>query len=118
MRTCEASVSQTRSYNVLVLLLSCAPGPPTLSILLTASLLCSVKGVVHSVVRDLQFLGNFSHGIACISQNKNRLASFRRKSVSGHFEFLNSFIASLIRTTVFSCANIIAKGFSNDQLAF
>ena len=27
-----------------------------------------------------------------------------------------SFIASLIRT-VFSCANIIAKGFSNDQLA-
>jgi hypothetical protein len=29
-----------------------------------------------------------------------------------------SFTASLIRTTVFSCANIIAKGFSNDQLAF
>ena len=25
-----------------------------------------------------------------------------------------SFIASLNRTTVFSCANIIAKGFSND----
>ena len=52
--------------NVVVLLLSCAPGPPTLSIL---------------------FLGNFFHGIAFISQNKNRLTSFRRMSfVSGHFE--------------------------------
>jgi hypothetical protein len=30
----------------------------------------------------------------------------------------DSFIASLISTTVFSCANIIAKGFSDDQLAF
>ena len=68
--------------NVLVLLLSCAPWPPTpLSILVRDSLHCSVKGVVHSVVRDLQFLGNFSHGIAFISQNKNRLTS-----VSGHFE--------------------------------
>ena len=48
---------------------------------------CSVKGVVHSVVRDLQFLGNFSHGIAFISPNKNRLMSFRIKLfVSGHFE--------------------------------
>ena len=46
-----------------------------------------MKGVVHSVVRDLQFLGNFSHGIALISQNKNRLNSFGRKLfVSGHFE--------------------------------
>jgi hypothetical protein len=46
-----------------------------------------VKGVVYSVVRDLQFLGNFSHGIAFISQNKNRLTSFRRKYfVSGNFE--------------------------------
>ena len=68
--TSEASVSQTRHFNGLVVLLSCAPGPPTpLSIL--ASLLGSVKGVTHSVVRDLQFLGNFSHGIAFISQNKN-----------------------------------------------
>ena len=83
--TCEASVSQTRHYNVLVLLLSCAPGP--LSILVRASLLCSVKGVVHSVERDLQFLGNFSQGIAFISQNKNRLTSFRRNLfVSAHFE--------------------------------
>ena len=58
-------------------------GPPTpLSILVRASLRCSVKGVVHSVVRDLEFLGNFSHEIAFISQN------------------------------------IIAKWFSNDQLAF
>jgi hypothetical protein len=46
-----------------------------------------VKGVVHSVVRDLQFLGNFLHGIAFISQNKKRLTSFGRKLlVSGRFE--------------------------------
>ena len=66
----------------------CAPGPPTpLSILVRASLSCSVKGVVHSVVPDLQFLGNFLHGIVFISQNKNSLTSFRRKVlVSGHFE--------------------------------
>ena len=77
-----------RDTSVLVLLLSCAPGPRTpLSILVRASLRCSVKGVVHSVVRDIQFLGNFSHGIAFISQNKNRLTSFRRKCfVSSHFE--------------------------------
>ena len=73
--------------NVLVLLLSCAPGPHTpLSILVRASLRCSVKGV-QRVVRDLQFLGNFSHAIAFISPNKNRLTSFRRKLyVSGHLE--------------------------------
>ena len=82
------SVSQTRHSNVLVLLHSCAPGPPTHpSILLRASLPCSVKGVVHSVVPDLQFLGIFSHGIAFISQNKNRLTSLRRTFFfSGHFE--------------------------------
>ena len=41
----------------------------------------TLKGVVHSVVRD------FSHGIALISQKKIRLTSFRRKFfVSGHFE--------------------------------
>ena len=58
-----------------------------LSILVRASLLCSVRGVVHSIIRDLQFLRNFSHGIAFISQNKNRLTSFRRNLfVSGHFE--------------------------------
>ena len=68
--------------NVLVLLFSCAPGPLTpLSILVRDNLLCSVSGVVHSVVEDLQFLGNFSHGIALITQNKNRLTSFRRKSL-------------------------------------
>ena len=74
--------------NVLVHLLSCAPGPSTpLSVLVKASLCCSVKGVVHSVVRDILFLDNFSHGIAFFSQNKNRLTSFRRKLfVSGHFE--------------------------------
>jgi hypothetical protein len=58
-----------------------------LSILVRASLRCSVKGVVHRVVRDLQFLGNFSHGLVFISQNKKRLMSFRRNVfVSGHFE--------------------------------
>ena len=31
---------------------------------------------VDSVVRNLQFLDNFSHGIFFISQNKNRLTSF------------------------------------------
>ena len=62
-------------------------GLPLLFILVIASLLCFVKGVVHSVVPDLQFLGNFSHGIVFISQNKNRLTRFRRKLfVSGHFE--------------------------------
>jgi hypothetical protein len=73
--------------NVLVLLLSCAPGPPTpLSIWDRASLCCSVKGVVHSDVRDLQFLGNFSHGKAFTSQNKNRLSFIRKLFFSGHFE--------------------------------
>ena len=74
--------------NVLVLLLSCALGPPTpLSILVRDRLCCSVKGVVHSIVQGLQFLGNLLHGTAFISQNKNRLMSFRRKGfVSGHFE--------------------------------
>ena len=74
--------------NVLALLLSCALGPPTpFSILVRASLRCSVKEVVHSVVPDLQFLGNFSHGTAFISQDKNRLTSFRRKLfVSSLFE--------------------------------
>ena len=88
LRTCEASVSQTIHPNVLFLLLSCAPGPPTpLYILVRDSSNFSVMGVVHSVVRDLQFLGNFLQGIAFISQNKNRLMSFRRKVfVSGHFE--------------------------------
>ena len=61
--------------------------PTPLSILVRDSLRCPVKGVVHSVDRDLQFLGNFSHVIAFISQNKNRLTSFRRKFfVPGHFE--------------------------------
>jgi hypothetical protein len=58
---------------------SCVPGSPTpLSILVRASSRCSVKGVVHSVVRNVQFLGNVLHGIAFIFQNKNRLTSFRR----------------------------------------
>jgi predicted flavoprotein YhiN len=67
------------------------------------------------------------HGIAFISQTYNRLISFRRKFfVSGHLACNRThkcwcsrystslkarFIASLIKTTVFSCFNIIAKGF-------
>ena len=67
-------ISQTGDSNVLVLLLSCTPGPPTsLSILVRAHLCCSLKGVVDTVVGNLQFLGNFLHGIAFIYQNKNRL---------------------------------------------
>ena len=70
--TFEASVSQTRHSNELVLLLSCAPEPPTpLSILVRASMRSSVKGVLHRIVPDLQFLGMFLHGIAFISQYKN-----------------------------------------------
>ena len=46
-----------------------------------------MKGVVQSVVQDLQFLGNFSHGIAFSPLNKNRPTIFKRKLfVSGHFE--------------------------------
>ena len=110
---------------------SCLVDPPTsLSILVRACLCCSLKGVVHTVVGNLQFLGSFSHGIAFFSQNKNRLSS----SFSGHFESIikptnadapdtqlartASFIASLITTTVFSFAKIIAQGFSNNQLTF
>ena len=79
---CNSAWKASIDTNVLVLLLSCAPGPPTpLSILVRASLHCSVKGVVHSIVHNLQFLANFSQGIAFISQNKNRLRSFGRKSL-------------------------------------
>ena len=51
--------------------LQCAHPPiaPTpLSILVRASLRCSVMGVAHSVVTELQFLGNFSYGIAFSEQ--------------------------------------------------
>ena len=131
------SISRTRDSNILFLLLSCAPGPlNSLSFLVRTHLCCSLKGVVHTIVGNLQFLGNFSHGIAFISQKKTRLSSLRRKfSFSGHFESIieptnadapytqlaqrkASCIASLNSTTVCSCANIIAQGFSNHQLAF
>ena len=76
------SISQFGDSNVLVLLLSCAPGPPTsFSILARARLCCSLKGVVHTVVGNLQCLGNFLHEIALISQNRNRLSSFRKKVI-------------------------------------
>ena len=84
------SVSQTRYSNVLVLLLSCAPGPPTpLSILVRAriqfALFCersSTQRCMRSSVYWQLLAWN-----SLISQNKNRLKSFRRKVfVSGHFE--------------------------------
>ena len=47
-----------------------------------------------ALFRDFQFLGNYSHGKASFSQNKNRLTSSRRTLfVSGHFE-------SVIKPTV------------------
>ena len=63
---------------VLVLLLSCAPGRlPSLSVLVRACLCCSLRGVVHTVVGNLQCLGSFSHGISFISQN--RTVEFQKK---------------------------------------
>lgn len=60
LRICGASVYQTGHSNVIVLLLISASRPPTpLSIPVTTSLWYSVKAVVHSVVWDLQFFGNF-----------------------------------------------------------
>ena len=97
---------------------------------------CAVLWREHTVVGNLQFLCNFSHGIAFISQNKNRLSNWLEKeNLLLHFERIieptnadapdtqlaqrkASCIDSLISTTDFSCANIIAQGFSNDQLAF
>ena len=47
------------------------------------------EGSRTQLVRDLQFFGNFSHGIAFISQNKNRPTTFGRKFfVSEHFEMV------------------------------
>ena len=99
---------------------------------LTNVLLCDPK----TSNLDSSVHNTFSHGIPFISQNKIRLSSLRRKfPFSGHFESIiepsnadapdtqlaqrkASFIASIISTTVFSCDNIIAQGFSNHQLAF
>ena len=105
--------------NVLVLLLICALGPPTpLSILVRASLRCSVKGVVHSIVQDLQFLGNFPHGIAgIVSEGISLFLAIESGIEPTNADALDK-KASLIRTTVYSSANIIAKWFSNGQLAF
>ena len=51
------SISQTRDSNLVVLLLSCAPGPPiSLSILVRAHLCGALKGVVHTVVGNFTFL--------------------------------------------------------------
>ena len=56
----QTTVHDSTSLQKQIFLLSCAPGPPTpLSILVRASMCCSVKGEVHSVVRDLQFLWQF-----------------------------------------------------------
>ena len=57
-------------------LLGCVRGPPTsLSIAVRDSLRCPLK-----------FLGNFSHGVAFISQNENRENSFRPKFFFGCFD--------------------------------
>uniref|UniRef100_A0A3B3DMY4 Beta-carotene oxygenase 1 n=1 Tax=Oryzias melastigma TaxID=30732 RepID=A0A3B3DMY4_ORYME len=45
----------------------------SLSVLVKACLCCSLKRVVHKVEGNPQFLGHFSHGIAFISKNNNRL---------------------------------------------
>ena len=58
--------------SLLTLRLVFCTGASHSSILVRTSLRCSVKGVEHSVVRDLQFLDNFSHGMAFNSQNKNK----------------------------------------------
>ena len=58
------------------LLLSCVPGPPT-------SLSIAVRDSLHC---PLKFLGNFSHGVAFISQNENRENSFRPKFFFGCFD--------------------------------
>lgn len=64
--------SNERLWSDLVLMLSCAPGPPTpFSILVRRSLCCPLKRVF--LYEIFSFLGNFSHGIAFISQNRNRL---------------------------------------------
>ena len=114
-------------------------GHPLLFLFWLDSLHCSVKGVVHRVVRDLQFLGNFSHGLSpsflrtrigqSISEefqkkcfcfwafwacNRNHKCWCSRYSTSLKKD---SYIVSLISKTIFSFANIIAKGFSNDQIA-
>lgn len=64
---------------VFVLLHSCVPQPPThFSVLVRSSLHCSMKGVVHSMLRYFTFPHNFSHRIAFISKNINRLVCFQR----------------------------------------
>ena len=74
------SIPQTRDSNVLVLLISCVPEPPTsLSIPVRACPLCYLKEVVHTIVGKLQCLGSFLHRIAFISQKKSRLSISRRK---------------------------------------
>ena len=63
------SVSQGMHSNVLVLLLSCAPRPHTpLSILVRASLRCSVKGGLYEIFSFLAIL------------------AIRKLFVSGHFQ--------------------------------
>ena len=58
----------------------------SLSVLFIACLYCSLKGVAQAVVGNRQYLGNFSHGIAFISQNKNRLSFRKQSSFYGHFK--------------------------------
>lgn len=85
MTTCEFCVSQTRDSYVLAQLstvsshFSFCPGWNQFASL--------IEGIVHTFVRDVEFLVNFLHGIAFISLNKNGMMSFRRKfCVFGQFE--------------------------------
>lgn len=105
--------------NVFVLMLSCAPGPPTsLSILVRANSSCSVKGVVHRVRCELQFLGSLSFGIVFFSQNNNGMMSVRSKLfASGYFECVIKPNTQLVQTGLV-WHDIPANRFSDDQLNF
>lgn len=59
-------------------MLELPPTPLSIGVILS----CSVKGAVHSFVRDLQFLGSFLHEMASLhftSQNKKKTVKFKKK---------------------------------------
>lgn len=108
--------------------------PVSLSVLLKARWHCSLKGVVYTFVKYFQFLSNFSHGIASILQINNTLMIFWRKLfLFDQFETIikptrcryskypgspKSQFYCFLKQHIFSCANIIAQGFSNDELIY
>jgi hypothetical protein len=81
----------------------------SVSILVRAGLCCPVKGVVHSIVRYLQFLGNYSHGIAFISQNNNRLMSGMWSVIEHHYIHMNLQVIVQINSQQY-LDSIIVKG--------